>query len=559
VRYYEFPCGCKFPIQETILSDGRPSIKFDANISKLPMDCERTWDLISEGNTKGVFQLESRSGQSFAKKLKPRNIEHLSALVAIIRPGCLEAMRDGKNITEHYIARKNGDEPVTLFHPALESALAPTYGEMIYQEQAMQIARDIAGFDLQQADVLRKAIGKKKAKLMAEVKEQFLTGAATMSIVNKDQAEEIFGWIEKSQRYSFNKSHSVSYAINAYLSAYAKAHFPKAFFTSYLYYAQEKQKPLKEVNELANNAKTFDIEILTPSIAQGNQHFKLVGNDIYVGISDIKGLGKSVVTRMKKLQTTLEERFDKPLVEFDWLEILIFMGLNINSSAMKALISVGAFSHLSESRTQMLHELEAYASLSNRERTWCESYMVTLMFKDSNNSNFTHMLLMLTDAKTGKMGGCANKNRLEKVKGIYQNVKEPPYSMEDSAAWIAMTEEKYLGLSITCAVVESCDISAANCTCKEFLQGYHNQTNSYLIAATIDESREIKTKRGKTPGQLMAFLVASDITGNLDGVVAFPDVWAEYKRLLAEGNTVMLCGERGTEQTSLLLKKVYQI
>jgi len=324
-KIYTFPCGCQFPIQDTVLSDGRKSVKFDTNIENMPMNCEKTWDLISDGNTKGVFQLESRLGQSFAKKLKPRSIEHLSALVAIIRPGCLEAVRDGKSITEHYIARKNGEEAVELFHPALEPSLASTYGEMIYQEQAMQIAKDVAGFDLQQADILRKAIGKKKAKLMEQVKEQFLTGAEDKAVVTKEQAEEIFGWIEKSQRYSFNKSHSASYAFNAYVSAYAKAHFPRAFFTSYLDYSHEKQKPLKEVNELANNAKSLDIDIYTPKLIHDNERFRLIGKDIFFGITDIKNVGKSVVKRLKDVRKDVETRFKKTLENFSWLETLAFV------------------------------------------------------------------------------------------------------------------------------------------------------------------------------------------------------------------------------------------
>ena len=167
-----------------------------------------------------------------AKKLKPENIEQLSALIAILRPGTLEAIRNGKSVTNHYIDKKNGEESLDYFHPALEPILKSTYGEMIYQEQAMEIAKNIAGFNLQEADMLRKAIGKKKPEEMAKVRNKFMEGCSVLNIVSIDEAEQIFGWIEKSQRYSFNKSHSISYAMNAYLSAYTKAHFPKIFFAS---------------------------------------------------------------------------------------------------------------------------------------------------------------------------------------------------------------------------------------------------------------------------------------------------------------------------------------
>src|SRR5208283_5393690 len=173
---FSFPCGCNFDITDVKLSDGRPSIKFRAEVTKINMNCSKVWDMISAGNTKGCFQLESPLGQSLARKMKPRNIEHLSALIAILRPGVLEAIRDKKSVTMHYIDRKNGVEEVSYFHPALKMCLESTYGEMIYQEQAMQIARDIAGFTMQEADELRKAIGKKLPEVMAKVKTKFLEG-----------------------------------------------------------------------------------------------------------------------------------------------------------------------------------------------------------------------------------------------------------------------------------------------------------------------------------------------------------------------------------------------
>jgi len=225
MKNYKYSCGCSFDV----LDDKELKINFDPIHSPMNLECSKTWELISEGNTKGCFQLESRLGKSMAKKLKPENIEQLSALISILRPGCLEAIRDGKSVSNHYIDKKNGEESVDYYHPALEDCLKGTYGEMIYQEQAMRIAKQIAGFDLQEADNLRKAIGKKKPEEMAKLKKKFISGAKKLKIVNKDEAEEIFGWIEKSQRYSFNKSHAVSYAMNAYLSAYTKSHFPRVF------------------------------------------------------------------------------------------------------------------------------------------------------------------------------------------------------------------------------------------------------------------------------------------------------------------------------------------
>ena len=182
----EFPCGCKFEENEK----GFPI--FDPNIEALPLDCTATWDMICEGNTKGVFQLESQLGQSKAREVKPRSIEELSDLIAIIRPGCGDAIVDGKSLTQHYIDRKAGRDEVVYFHPLLKEILKSTQGILVYQEQAMQIAQKVAGFTLQQADALRKAIGKKKVELMKQVKTEFLQGAEKVGEIINNDAEEIF-------------------------------------------------------------------------------------------------------------------------------------------------------------------------------------------------------------------------------------------------------------------------------------------------------------------------------------------------------------------------------
>jgi len=228
-KKFQYSCGCSFDILSENDDKDRMTLKFNPKIEEISLECQKTWDLISDGNTKGCFQLESRLGKSMAKKLKPENIEQLSALISIMRPGCLEAFREGKSVSNHFIDKKNGQESVDYYHPSLEPILKGTYGEMIYQEQAMEIAKIVAGFDLQEADMLRKAIGKKKPEEMAKIKIKFLEGTEKVGTVATSQAEEIFGWIEKSQRYSFNKSHAVSYAINSYYQLTLRLISPKSF------------------------------------------------------------------------------------------------------------------------------------------------------------------------------------------------------------------------------------------------------------------------------------------------------------------------------------------
>jgi len=234
------------------------------NPIELEFNDQDAWDLICNGKTKGVFQLESSLGRAWSKRAVPRNIEDLAALVSIIRPGCLKAIVDGKSMTQHYVDRKSGNEEIVYIHESLEPILKNTQGVLVYQEQSMEIAQRIAGFNLQQADDLRKAIGKKKAGLMAKIKKRFVEGAVNEAIVSKEDAEEIFSWIEKSSRYAFNKSHAVSYAICGYWSAFAKAHHPLEFYCNYLYYAHGKPDPQEEIRELVRDAKSLGIEYTLP-------------------------------------------------------------------------------------------------------------------------------------------------------------------------------------------------------------------------------------------------------------------------------------------------------
>ena len=295
-----------------------PEIKQD-----IDYDCEKTWSLFSEGKTKGVFQLESNLGRSWSKKLQPKNMEELSALIALFRPGCLKAISDGKSMTQRYIDRKRGIEEVTYLDSALEDILKPTYGVLVYQEQSMRIAQKIAGFDLQEADVLRKAIGKKKAGLMAQVKESFLEGSEKVGLVTSDIAEEIFSWIEKSSRYSFNKSHAVAYAMCSYWSAYYKAHHTEEFFLSYLYYANEKQDPHEEIYELTSEAKLFDIETKTPNICSFSEKFNSKNGALYFGVKDIKSLTGKTGDKVMDAVEELQSEFNKTMDNFFWVEILL--------------------------------------------------------------------------------------------------------------------------------------------------------------------------------------------------------------------------------------------
>lgn len=508
------------------------------DFENIELDCSKTWDLISDGNTKGVFQLESRLGQSMSKKLKPQNIEQLSALISILRPGCLEAIRDGKTVSNHYIDKKNGSESIDYFHDALEPILSSTYGEMVYQEQAMQICQKIAQFDLCEADMLRKAIGKKKPEEMAKIKTLFIEKSKLAGIVNDYESEQIFSWIEKSQRYSFNKSHAVSYAMNAYVSAYAKSHYPHEFFVSYLKFAKEKMDPTKEIAELVNNAISTGIKVCKPDIRKLNKEFILENKIIFFGLTNIKCVGDSVFNKLIDIIQTQNIDIGNLCLN----ETLFLVLDKINSAAAKAMISVGCFDHLKVSRKKILFLFDIIQNLSNREKD------IIL-----NNFDMQKDLIELLDGILNHV----NKRRHSAILSLILATKKPAYNLEDQCDWIANVEKQYLGVSITCSLIDGKDIDVANTDCRQ-LSSTGILPKHILVGAQIDELNTVKTKKGANPGQEMAFLKISDGTGSSD-LVIFPKEYSIYKSLLYKDNTVMFNIEHSKNKDSYIVKKCWQI
>lgn len=535
-KTFNYDCGCSFDI---IPSDsGQLLVEFDPIRHNLNLDCSKTWDLISDGNTKGCFQLESRLGRSMAKKLKPRNIEHLSALISILRPGCLEAIRDGKTVSNHYIDKKNGQESIDYYHPSLENILKTTYGEMIYQEQAMEIAKYIAGFDLQEADNLRKAIGKKKPEEMSKLKSKFLQGSEKLGLVSVSQAEEIFGWIEKSQRYSFNKSHAISYAVNAYLSAYTKAHFPKIFFASYLRFAKDKIDPKAEIKELVQNATEMDIQVCIPDLRNLNKLFILKDSCIYFGLTDIKGFGESVFNKLLKI--IANNNLD--IKSMKWDQILLQLLININSTSAKTLIKSGALNYTKKTRTSMLFEYSIACELTKKETEFVINKV------NLGESFFSSMKNMTTQHKL-------TEKRKQIIHSLIDNLNRPPYSMDDNAEWISDIEEEVLGCSITCSKVDMYDISMTNCNCKEFKTLLIKE--NIILCGEIDNISITKTKTGKTPGSEMAFVTLSDSYGSIDSVIFFPDTYKQYRNILFENNVIIIKGKKNNTGDSFIVEKAY--
>ena len=397
-------------------------------------------------------------------------------------------------------------------------------------------------------------LGKKQAALMTKVKGSLLEGAAKKGLVTKEVAEEIFGWIEKSNRYAFNKSHAVSYAICGYWSAYAKAHFPVNFYCSYLFFADGKQDTQMEIRELIRDSKISGIKVEPPSVRNMDAKFSIRNNIINFGFNDIKSVGERQVEKLTEVISCAESDLNKNIADWSWYTFLINASHKINKKVVSALISVGAMSHFDASRNTMLYEYETWQKLTDKERSWIEER------QDDWDSLIDALRSVSPTKKAG--GGTFNTTRQNVVEDLIILLETPPYSLDDSPRWISNTEKEHLGMALSYAEVDSCDTSGANSTCKEFFEGHRG---NIILAVQVSRVNEYLVKRGKSKGKPMAFLTVEDNTGSLDSITVFCDEWKEYQNLLYEGNTILLYGGeskgKGRHQNDdgFIVSKVSQI
>ena len=511
------------------------------DITNVPEDDIEVWNMIGEGRVKGCFQIESHLGKAWCKKLKPENIEELAALISIIRPGTLKAIVDGKSMTQHFVDRKHGKEAIPSLYESIDNLLKETHGVIVYQEQAMEISVKMAGFNLKEADDLRKAIGKKKADLMKEVRIKFINGCKSNNIP-EEKASEIFDMIEKSARYSFNKSHAVSYAKMAYWSAWVKYHYPEKFFKHWLKNADEKIDPDIEKRQLIISAKSEGIKVCGPSINVLEENFSWHNGSIYFGICNVKNVGNA---HLEQLRSGLQKIGNNK----SWINILINVLLDVNKRAVENLISVGAFAGFGKSRTEMLHEYHCLSDLTEKEINYIRDKI------NLNNLSVSDVLDRLISTGTKKTGGfISTQARLDKIKDILLRIKNPGRSLIDNSVVYAKIEEKLLGHAINHSELNACsDTCHANSTCKEASDG---KGGSLIIAAVIKRIREHKTKNG----DFMAFLSAEDESGELENIVVFPDIYEQNRDIIYEQATVLLSGQiKDKQKNSFIVDKVFII
>ena len=322
----------------------------DIKLEDIPFDDEKTYSLISEGLIAGLFQLEGSSGMyRVVMQLKPDNFEEFSAIPALYRPGPIES-----GMMQQFIDRKNGLQKVEYLHPTLENALENTYGVCIYQEQVMQIARDMAGFTLGEADILRSAMGKKDEALLKAQREKFIEGATGKGI-SAEEAEEVYDVLEPFGGYAFNKSHTVAYSMLAYHMAYLKTHYPHEFMAAMMTgeaaYSAKVTRYRAECKKLADFLD-IEINLLPPDVNSSRREFTVDGNDICFGLVALKGVGDAAIDSI--VETRAESGSFASLQDFcERVDTK-----QVNKRAVESLIMSGAFDSLEGHRAQFLASLE---------------------------------------------------------------------------------------------------------------------------------------------------------------------------------------------------------
>ena len=346
-------------VNERRAAEGEQTLDFD----DLPLDDEQAFRLLQAAHTTAVFQLESPGMKELLRKLKPDSFDDIVAAVALYRPGPLDA-----GMVDEYINRKHGKAPVRYPHPMCEPILKPTYGVILYQEQVMQIAQELAGYSLGAADLLRRAMGKKKPEEMERQREIFITGTVANGI-ERDQADAIFNLMETFARYGFNKSHSVAYALVAYHTAWLKAHYPAEFMAAVL------SADLDKTDKIANlieDCRAMGLKILPPDLNRSDYRFMVEDSAIRYGLGAIKGVGQSAIENLLGIRARLGQ-FDSVSQLCREIDLA-----RLNRRTLESLIRAGAGDCIDRNRAALMQGLPTALAEAERFQTDREAGQASL-------------------------------------------------------------------------------------------------------------------------------------------------------------------------------------
>lgn len=463
------------------------------DINKLPLDDAQTFALIGAGKTSGVFQLESQGLKEVLRKLQPEKFEDIIAVNALYRPGPL-----GSGMVDDFIERRHGKQKITYIFPELEEVLAETYGVIVYQEQVMKIASTIGGYSLGEADILRRAMGKKKAEVMAEQKAIFTSRSKERGF-NGEKAGELFDLMAYFAGYGFNKSHSAAYALIAYQTAYLKAHYPAEFMACLI--SLEADTP-DTMAEYLQDAKDMGIALLAPDINRSELNFTVYDNAILFGLRGIKNVGHIAI------ENIIAQRIQKPFTDlFDFCKRIDLR--TANKRVVEHLICAGAFDALPGNRAQKFNELPAL---------------------------FDRAIAYKNDAKTGQMGlfGVAKQD---------SNAAEY-YNYEPREEWPSKEklekEKEVIGFYLSAHPLEVYNkqirwlgINSFQTILEKYVRTNNDQAQ-VIACGSIKTKKEIVTKKGER----MAFIQFEDSQAIAE-VIVFPKLFAQVAPSF-ENNTVFV-------------------
>jgi DNA polymerase-3 subunit alpha len=480
------------------------------DLNRLALDDKKTYQTLCNGNTTGVFQLESGGIREMTVKIRPNCFEDLVAILALYRPGPLDS-----GMAEEYIKRKLGKEKIKYLHPLLEPILKDTYGVFVYQEQVMQIAQVLAGYTMGDADFLRRAMGKKDPEEMAAQRERFVGGARGKKIDEK-RAGEIFDQMETFARYGFNKSHSAAYALVSYQTAYLKTHYPVEFMAMLM--TSEMGDTDKVIKNLAE-CRSKDIEVLAPDINESRADFTPVGNKIRFGLAAVKNVGE------KAVEVILESRAqDGPFESlFDFCRRVDMTA--VNRRVIESLIKCGAFDSTQVSRARMLGALDDAMKAGQAHQ------------RDQSSNQIDIFGMLGTPAKGGKRPG-----------DVYASVSE--WSAQEALAF----EKEALGFYITGHPLDKFDrvlkkiASGTIAALKE-----KAQSGEVKIGGVVSALRLRNTKKGDRYGSFNL----EDKTGFIE-VIAWPDTYKKCFALLGADDPIYVKGrlEVGEDRIQVIANEV---
>jgi DNA polymerase-3 subunit alpha len=491
----------------TVIDDAIKSIKVQEGktieIDKIDLEDPEVFRLFQEGRAKGVFQFESGGMVDLLRKARPTKFEDLAALNALYRPGALDA-----GMVDEYVKRKNGTSKARYIVPAMKEILEETYGVIVYQEQVMQIAQAVAGFSLGQADLLRKAMGKKDKEMMEQQREKFISGALARGY-SKEKGDAIFSYIEPFARYGFNKSHSVAYALVAYQTAWLKVHYPRHFMAALLTSEMDKTD---NVVKFINETSQMGIRLLPPDINESNYSFTVVGNNIRFGLGAVKGVGASAIESILEARRRTG-RFTDLLRFCEEIDLRA-----CNKKVIEALIKSGSFDSFKVPRKVLFDQLEATAESAQRAREEKEHGQVSLFGMPNVSPPDSWRGAARVMAENGLKAGI----RLE-------------WPEEEKLRY----EKETLGFYITGHPLTKFEAELkifANASTETLRQHVDEIVN---IGGIVGQLKKSKIKKGPNEGKLMAKFVLDDQFGSVD-VVVFSDLYAKYAKWLENGVPVLL-------------------